>query len=193
MIRRPYPRLRRRDALVSFASLAALPALGACSSDDPEANEPGAPAPAWSLLDFQPMSERFEQLYGLDSFRGRVLVVGLYAGSCNTCVGYATKMNEVEQKLVAEGLDVRFVAINDAGANSPLEQQNLTSVARFPIFQDTPEVGAWRELQGNRGDYYIYGPDGILRGYHAMPEEVDFDPLFETGYQNLRQALYDAR
>ncbi len=192
MPRQPRLPLGRRDALRSLAALGALPALGACAGD-PEANEPGAPAPSWSLLDFQPQSEGFGQSYGLDRFRGRVLLVGLYAGWCNTCIGHATKMDTVEQRLVAEeGLDVRFVAINDVNADSDLERRTLYSAVRFPLFQDTPEVSAWQKLRGTRNDLYIYGPDGVLRGYHPIPGS-DVDPTFEPGYQKLRQALADAR
>ncbi|HEU4537496.1 MAG TPA: redoxin domain-containing protein [Polyangiaceae bacterium] len=185
-------RLGRRDALASLASLAALPALYGCG-DDPEGNEPGAPTPSWSLVDFQPQSEGFEQAYGLDRFRGRVLLVALYAGWCNVCIGQASKMDEVEQQFVAEGLDVRFVGINDITANSDLERRLLCDAARFPLFQDTPEVGAWQQLKGTRNDVYIYGPDGILRGYYPIPGSIDIDPHFEPGYNRLRQALYDAR
>jgi hypothetical protein len=193
----PRPRsFGRRDALASLAALAHAPAaaalLGGCR-DDPEPNEPGAPAPTWSLVDFQPLSEGFQQTYGLDRFRGRVLLVALYAGWCNTCVGNALKMDGAEARLVAEGLDVRFVGINDASADSDYDRRNLTSVVRFPLFQDTPEVGAWKGLRGTRNDLYLYGPDGVLRAYYSVPGPTNVDPLSDDGYANLRQALSDAR
>jgi len=44
------------------------------------ANCPGAPHPAWKLLDFQPKSPKFHQIYGQEGFEGRVTVVALLAG-----------------------------------------------------------------------------------------------------------------
>ena len=38
------------------------------------------PAPLWALNDFQPSSCGFRATYGLDLFRGEVVVVGLWAG-----------------------------------------------------------------------------------------------------------------
>ena len=40
----------------------------------------GSPFPSWSLLDFQPASEKFGESYGLEAFKGRVIVLALLAG-----------------------------------------------------------------------------------------------------------------
>jgi|GEM_PF-4397595 hypothetical protein len=40
----------------------------------------GANAPTWALEDFQPKSDKFETTYGLEAYRGKVLVVALLAG-----------------------------------------------------------------------------------------------------------------
>lgn len=201
----PFPHrthaLSRRDALGALGALASPRALGAlapallagCGDDGPKPNEPGASAPQWSLVDFQPKSESFGQSYGLDRFRGRVLLVALYAGWCNVCVGHAQKMTEVEKQLVAEGLDLRVVSINAETADAPSDQQRLIDVADFPLFQDTPSVRAWEALQGTRGDLYVYGPDGVLRSYYPVPGPVQVDPYVPEGLANLRQALFDAR
>jgi len=40
----------------------------------------GAPFPSWTLLDFQPASDKFGESYGLEAFKGRVVVLALLAG-----------------------------------------------------------------------------------------------------------------
>ncbi|HEU4408988.1 MAG TPA: redoxin domain-containing protein [Polyangiaceae bacterium] len=196
------PALGRRRALAALgalaspaglAALASPAALAGCGDDGPAPNEPGAPAPQWSLVDFQPQSEGFGQSYGLDRFRGKVLLVTLYAGWCNTCVGHALKMAEVEKQLAAEGLDLRVVSINAETADSTVDQQRLIDVAHYPLFQDTPAVRAWETLRGTRGDLFVYGPDGVLRAYYPVPGPVQVDPYVPEGLANLRQALFDAR
>lgn len=186
------PRFGRRSALASLASLAALPALGGCSDDDPAGNEPGAPTPSGSLVDFQPLSEGFEQSYGLDRFRGSVLLVALYAGWCNVCIGHAATMEATKPRLLAEGVDVRIVGINDASADSDYERRSLSDVATFPLFQDTPAAGVWGQLRGTRNDVYIYSSGGLLRGYYPIPGSINIDPQSEEGYARLRQAILDA-
>src|SRR3970040_2003947 len=92
-----------RRAFIAASSLS----LFACGSEEPRPNEPGAPAPAWALQDFQPLSERFGQVYGLDAFRGSVVLVALYAGWCNTCQGAAYQLNDLVKQWQAEGLNLR--------------------------------------------------------------------------------------
>ena len=49
---------------------------GGCSG----AGCPGATLPLWALNDFQPKSCGHGATYGLDVFRGRAVLVGLWAG-----------------------------------------------------------------------------------------------------------------
>lgn len=42
---------------------------------------PGAQWPTWQLADFQPLSAKFQQTYGLQTFQGKAVLVALFSAS----------------------------------------------------------------------------------------------------------------
>jgi hypothetical protein len=183
-----HPLIPRR-AVIPLALLLAL--LG-CSKA-PWAHKPtdeGARAPGWKLRDFQPKSPRFGQVYGLEEFRGSVLVLALYEGNCGTCVAFAQRMNELEQTWQREGLDVRMAIINASFAAS--SQKTLVEACGFPLFQDTAAVNAWRQQGGSQNDVYVYAPTGRLGTYFHWGGPVAYDPVTRQGQANLRAAVLRA-
>jgi hypothetical protein len=152
--------------------------------------EEGARAPDWKLRDFQPKSPRFGQVYGLEEFRGSVLVLGLYSGLCGTCAGLASGMNELEHRWQKEGFNVRFAALNVA--HGVTNQRDLTAVTDCPLFQDTEQVNAFRQQGGRQDDLFVYTPDGRLSTYFKWGGKVPFDPLSTQGQTNLRAAIVKA-
>ena len=147
-------------------------------------------APNWKLRDFQPQSPRFGQVYGLEEFRGSVLVLALYEGNCGTCVVFAQRMNELEHAWQAEGLNVRMAIVNAAIAAS--SQKTLIDACGFPLFQDTAAVNAWRRQGGSQNDVYVYGPAGRLGTYFRWGGPVAYDPVTRHGQGNLRAAVVRA-
>jgi hypothetical protein len=184
-VRRPHP--LRNILLTAFA----FTLLG-CSRA-PWAHKPtdeGAPAPGWKLRDFQPKSPRFGQVYGLEEFRGSVLVLALYEGNCGTCVVFTQRMNELEQTWQAEGLNVRMAVLNASFAAST--QKTLIDACGFPLFQDTTAVNAWRQQGGSQNDVYVYAPTGRLGAYFHWGGPVAYDPVTRQGQTNQRAAVVRA-
>ena len=80
----------------TFLSFVLASTLGlGCSNTPPDGDDPAVDAansapndavaeirwiPTWSLEDIQPMSPRYGQMYGLDAFAGKTLVVVLVQG-----------------------------------------------------------------------------------------------------------------
>lgn len=178
--------LTRRHLVAGFG-LAAFP--GACGAA-PSPNEPGSVAPGFELLDFQPKSERFGESYGLDEFRGSVLLMPLYAGWCNTCVACADILNDVYLQWQAEGLNVRVCAINPSSAIR--HQKRLVEVCDFALLQDTDDAKAWDALRGSKDDTYVYGPDGILRLFVDFTGDLSQMIVSQAGQARFRQAIVDA-
>lgn len=163
----------------------------ACAGDEPKPNEPGAPAPGWQLEDFQPLSERFQQVYGLEAFRGSVLLVALYAGWCNTCQGAASVLSALVEEWRAEGIDLRAVAVNEA--NALYDQRQLVDRWMHPLFQDTDEVDAFRQHGGTRDDMFVYTADGVLSAYLRWGGDLEVYPFTERGRQNIKNAILEAQ
>lgn len=79
-----------RTLRIALAALATTAALVACSGGEPAAtgDAPLAPdssggtvtLPTWRLEDLQPQSPRAGQIYGLDTFSGKTVVVALLEG-----------------------------------------------------------------------------------------------------------------
>jgi len=174
----------------SFIACSGLSIVG-CGSDEPKPNEPGAPAPRWQLEDVQPMSERFGQVYGLEAFRGSVVLIALYAGWCNTCVGVAPMLSDLVAQFTAEGLNVRTLSVN--AANARADQQSLIDVWPHPLFQDTPEIDAWGQHAGTKDDMIVYTPDGVLSAFLRWGGEVEVYPFTDLGKQNIRNAIVAAQ
>lgn len=168
---------------------------------------PGAEQPQWSLLDFQPMSQRFGDHYGLEEFNGTVTLVSLHAAWCAYCRTQALYMDQMWQELLAEGLEVQFVTINKDNAaeenyrdwmiyqhdqeGNRLYDEEGNSLFRctFPIFQDTTEDGVWGLHGGNKDDFYIYDTDGTLALYLPAGGDISTRLSTDAGYANLKDAL----
>jgi hypothetical protein len=178
--------LARRQLLTHFG--VAVAALG-CGSD-PAPNEPGAGQPGFKLEDFQPQSSRFGETYGLDEFRGSVLLLPLYAGWCDTCIGCANILNDVYKAWQADGLNVRVAAINPI--NALPHQKYLVEVCDFPLLQDTEEARAWDALLGSRDDSYVYDADGVLRTFVDFKADLSEMIVSEAGQALFRKAIVDA-
>lgn len=81
---------RRTSTILGAALLLAIGAAGCSDNGGSPAGGDSGPAscatcvgadtPTWALVDFQPKSDKFETSYGLEAFRGKVLVVALLAG-----------------------------------------------------------------------------------------------------------------
>jgi thiol-disulfide isomerase/thioredoxin len=168
---------------------------------------PGAQKPEWSLLDFQPMSSRFGDYYGLEQFDGKVTLVSLHAAWCAYCRTQALLMNQMWQELLDEGHDVQFVTVNKDNAadenyrdwmlyehdqeGNRLYDELGNSIFRctFPIFQDTPEDGAWALHGGNKDDFYIYDAEGALALYLPAGGDISTRLSNDAGYANLKNAV----
>jgi cytochrome oxidase Cu insertion factor (SCO1/SenC/PrrC family) len=127
---------------------------------DPRA--PGAALPTWALPDIQPVSDRFEERYGLDAFTGRVQVVALHAAWCSYCRSQAQRMEQVALELGMEGIDVQMVSVNAADGDAVARAGELAEMCTFPVFQDQGQGEAWAAMVGRKDDLYIYRPDGTL-------------------------------
>ena len=92
-------------------------------------------------------------------------------------------------EMEVKGHKVYFAIIN---AVSGLDyQSSLTDKCGMPIFQDTDEVDAWGLHKGNKDDFYIYGTDGKLAKYLPISGEVDVNLSTDTGYYNLKNAIFE--
>lgn len=178
--------LARRQLLTQFGL--AVATVGC--ADDLAANEPGASQPDFKLKDFQPASPRFGETYGLDEFRGSVLLMPLYAGWCDTCIGCANILNDVYKEWQAEGLNVRVAAINPI--NALPHQKYLVEVCDYPLFQDTEEARAWDTLLGTRDDTYFYDAKGILSGFIDFKADLNEMIVTQAGQALFRKAIIEA-
>jgi thiol-disulfide isomerase/thioredoxin len=150
----------------------------------------GAPAPGWKLRDFQPQSPRYQQVYGLEQFRGSVLVLALYAGTCDVCIVLTRELDRLEKQWRAEGLGVQVAVINAKDAAT--DQRDLIQVADFPLFQDTKQVDAFAQQGGGTDDLYVYTPGGRLSSYYKWADSVTVQPISRQGQDNLRAAVVKA-
>jgi hypothetical protein len=171
----------------SLLKLAGVGLVAGCADDAADPKQPGAQAPTWQLSDVQPESEAYGEVYGLDAFRGTPVLVALLAGSCNVCVGIAYSLESFLQDLLAEDLDVRFCAVNEASDGNA---HALSDVCSFPVFQDDAATNAFGMHGGGRDDLFVYTSGGLLVQYFQLPVgEPDGNPATEAGRANLRDAL----
>jgi hypothetical protein len=178
--------LPRRQLLGGFVLGVALPG---CSSD-PAPNEAGAAEPGFQLQDFQPESARFGDSYGLEEFRGSVLLLPLYAGWCDTCIGCADILNDVYKEWQADGLNVRVAAINPI--NAAPHQKYLVEVCDFPLLQDTEQAHAWDALLGTKDDTYVYDAGGTLHQFVKFQANLNEMIVSKAGQAFFRKAIVDA-
>lgn len=145
--------------------------------------------PVWKLVDFQPKSPRYQQTYGLESFKGKVTFVSTLATWCSFCRRQIEKMEALQKNLKADGHEVNFVVINIASGSD--SQQEFTQIASFPLFQDTAEVDAFSLHQAAKDDFYLYGRHGELRLFSSFFKK-EHNLTIPEGFLNVRQAILDA-
>lgn len=154
------------------------------------AQVPGSARPTWQLLDFQPVSTRTGQTYGLEAFDGTVTVVALHSSWCGYCRGQAEKMEQLYYELDAAGTRVQMVSINSLDESAVTNQSNLTAVCTFPIFQDTAEAQVWSSIGGTKDDFYIYRADGTLAQY-INHRTTPYNLSVEDDYNRFRDLLVE--
>jgi hypothetical protein len=113
--------------------------------------------PAWQREDTQPLSPRRGQVYGLEAFRGRPLVVVLLEGFCTFCRSNVIVAEQLQTALTAEGRDVEIVVLSDANA------ADFSSRTRLRLFRDgEPGRPAWREMRPtpSKHDTFVFNAAG---------------------------------
>ena len=154
---------------------------------------PGSDGTFWALEDVQPQSCGTGQIYGMEAFSGRVVVLSLLRSTCSFCQSQIQKMEEMALDLQASGVDVQFVVVNEAGPTFEANIEEFTSRSTMPIFQDVEALNIWRQLGGTKDDVYIYGSNGELITFQAIPDEsINLTLAQEEGYANFRQLIVDA-
>lgn len=159
---------------------------------DTEPTCPGAAMPAYVLEDVQPQSARFGETYGLDAFRGEVTVVAILASWCSFCQSQIQEFEGMSVDLALSGYTVNFVAINQTGAESTL--QNFLDRCSFPILQDVAEVDAWGLHTARKDDIFIYAADGSLAEFirvSGLPSDIR-TLASEAGYDWMRGRIIAA-
>ena len=199
----------------AMTMIAALLVVGGCGEEDAK---PGcgvetrcAPSdlPAWQLEDIQPKSDRFGQTYALEAYRGKTLVVALFAGWCPYCQRQAKDLDALGAELRAEGVDLQLVAVNATSASSQKDQESLlylkdadgmiltddqgqpVSRCTYPVFQDTSATDAWGMMGGGKDDLFVYTPDGTLSARLTAQDGTDLQT--EAGLKRVRDAILAAR
>ena len=111
----------------------------------------GSDGTFWALEDVQPQSCGTGQIYGMEAFSGRVVVLSLLRSTCSFCQSQIQKMEEMALDLQASGIDVQFVVVNEAGPTFEANIEEFTSRSTMPIFQDVEALNIWRQLQWHEG------------------------------------------
>lgn len=96
----------------------------------------------------------------------------------------------MKAELAGEGYLVHMVAINKTDATA--HQGGLIENANFPLFQDTPEVGAWVLHGGAKDDIIIYDADGRLHTFLPNGGDLTTNMGTNEGYANVWNALVEA-
>ena len=113
--------------------------------------------PLWQREDIQAASPRHTQVYGLEAFRGRTVVVVLLEGFCTFCRSNVVVAEQLQTTLRSEGRDVEVVVLSDANAS------DFASRTQLRLFRDA-EAGrpAWREMRPSpsKHDTFVFAPSG---------------------------------
>ncbi len=150
----------------------------------------GQPAPSWSAVDFQPKSSRFGESYGLDQFRGKVLLVGYLSGWCPYCETQAGLLEKMQNELVAEGVaDVQIVIVNSADAQK--DQGKFVALTSFPLFQDSDDALVFRKSGTSKDDFAVYAKDGTLARFYGPSSTRDLAQ--ESTYAAIKAELVGLR
>lgn len=133
----------------------------------------GLPVPNFSLPDLD------GQMVGLADYRGKVVLLNIWATWCPPCVEEMPSMEKLYQELQGEGFEILAVSIDESGAPDvlPFMQKHKLS---FPALIDSK--GALKGLYQTTGvpESFIIDKDGILvekifgpRNW-AIPEAIGF-------------------
>ena len=133
----------------------------------------GLPAPNFSLPDLD------GKMVSLSDYRGKVVLLNIWATWCPPCVEEMPSMEKLYQELQGEGLEILAVSIDESGAQDvlPFMQKHKLS---FPALTDTK--GTIKSLYQTTGvpESFIIDKDGILVekviGHRdwAVPEAIRF-------------------
>ncbi len=115
----------------------------------------GVPAPDFTLPGLD------GQMVSLADYRGKVVLLNIWATWCPPCVEEMPSMEELYQKLKAEGLEILAVSMDISGAQAVrpfMEKYKLN----FPALTDTE--GAVKSLYQTTGvpESFIIDKDGII-------------------------------
>lgn len=98
----------------------------------------------------------------------------------------------MRQSLVAQGIDVGFVAINAYTAEGDV--QRILDVTSYAVLQDTPSEGSgtvWDALGARKDDLLLFHGDGTLARVLPFDGELSTNLSTDEGYTNVRDALLD--
>ena len=115
----------------------------------------GLPAPNFSLPDLD------GKMVSLSDYRGKVVLLNIWATWCPPCVEEMPSMEKLYQELKGEGFEILAVSIDESGAQDVLpfmKKHNLS----FPALIDSK--GTLKDLYQTRGvpESFIIDKDGIL-------------------------------
>ena len=135
--------------------------------------EKGLPAPNFSLPDLD------GQMVNLTDYKGRVVLLNIWATWCPPCVEEMPSMEKLYQELQGEGFEILAVSIDESGAQDVLPFMKKHKLS-FPVLIDPK--GTLKGLYQTTGvpESFIIGKDGILvekvigpRDW-AVPEAIGF-------------------
>jgi peroxiredoxin len=113
------------------------------------------PAPNFSLPDLD------GKMVSLSDYRGKVVLLNIWATWCPPCVEEMPSMEKLYQELQGEGFEILAVSIDESGAQDvlPFMQKHKLS---FPALTDSK--GAIKNLYQTTGvpESFIIDKDGIL-------------------------------
>ena len=139
----------------------------------------GQPAPAFELgrLDGAATS--------LASYRGRVVLINLWASWCAPCLTEMPSLERLHRRLGADGLVVLGVSADD-------EEKNIRDVLAklaltFPILRDPDGRMANAYRATGYPETYLVDKNGVLRATYVGPVEWD-SPEVVSRIRNLLQA-----
>jgi peroxiredoxin len=133
----------------------------------------GLPAPNFSLPDLD------GQMVGLADYKGKVVLLNIWATWCPPCVEEMPSMEKLYQELKGEGFEILAVSIDESGAQDVLPFMKKHKLS-FPALIDLK--GTIKGLYQATGvpESFIIDKDGILiekvigpRNW-AMPEAIRF-------------------
>ena len=133
----------------------------------------GLPAPNFSLPDLD------GKMVSLSDYRGKVVLLNIWATWCPPCVEEMPSMEKLYQELQGEGFEILAVSIDESGAQDVLPFMKKHKLS-FPALIDSR--GTLKDLYQTTGvpESFIIDKDGILvekvigpRDW-AVPEAIRF-------------------